>query len=54
MKREGGLGKTSWIKQQGRTIGEGLGLLRDVKLFPFILCNIPILLLCFNPFNTQN
>ena len=52
-KGEGGLGRTSWIKQQERTIGEGLGL-RDIRLFPSILCNIPILLLWFNPFNTQN
>ena len=56
MKYKGGrgVGETSWIKQQGRTIGEGLGLLRDIRLFPFILCNIPILLLWFNPLNIQN
>ena len=44
----------SWIKQYERTEGEGLGLLRDIRLFPSILCNIPILLLWANPFNTQN
>ena len=56
MKYEGGrgLGRTSWIKQQGRTLEEGLGLPRDIRVFPSILCNIPILLLWFNPFNTQN
>ena len=31
----------SWIKQQRRTIGEGLGLPWDIRLFPFILYNIP-------------
>ena len=51
MKYEGGrgLGRTSWIEQQGRTIGEGLELLRDIRLFSLILCNIPILLLWLNP-----
>ena len=53
MKGEGGLGKTSWIKQEGRAIGEGPGLLRDIRLFPLILSNILIFLLWFNPFNTQ-
>ena len=42
MKGEGGLGRMPWIKQQGRTTGEGLGLLRDIRLFPLILSNIPI------------
>ena len=42
--REGGLGRTSRIKQWGRTVGERQGILRDIRLFPFILCNIPILL----------
>ena len=54
MKGEGGLGRTSWIKQQGRTMGKGLGLLRDIRVFDLILNNIPILLLWFNPFNTLN
>ena len=54
MKGEGGLGRTSWIKQQGRTLGEGLGLLRNIGLFPLILCNMSILLLWLNPFDTQN
>ena len=54
MKGEGGLERTSWIKQQGRTIGEGLGLLRDIRLFPLTLYYIPILSLWFNPFDTQN
>ena len=49
---ERGLGRTPPIKQQRRTIGEGLGLLRDIRVFPFILCNILILLLWFNHFNT--
>ena len=48
-----GLGRTFWIKQEGRAIGEGLGLLRDIRLFPLILSNILIFWLWFNPFNTQ-
>ena len=35
-----------------RTTGEELGLLRNIRLFPLILCNIPLLLIWFNPFNT--
>ena len=42
----------SWVKQQGKTIGEGLGILGDIRFFPFIVCKTPILLLCFNPFTT--
>ena len=53
MKYEGWLGRTSQIKQQGRTVGEGLGLHRDIRLFLFISSNIPILLLWFNPLKTQ-
>ena len=56
MKYEGGrgLGRTSWIKQQGRSIWEGLELLRDIRLFPLTLYYIPILSLWFNPFDTEN
>ena len=43
VKYEGGRG----VVKEGRTIGEGLGL----GVFCHILCNIPILLLWFNPFN---
>ena len=46
-----GLGRTSWIKQQRRTIGEGLGILGEygnignilleglgnIRLFPFFM-----------------
>ena len=39
------------VVKEGRTIGEGLGLLKDIRVFCLILCNIPILLLWFNPFN---
>ena len=35
-------------------MGEGLGLIRDIRVFGLVLCNIPILLLWFNPFNTLN
>ena len=47
MKYEGGrgLGRTSWIKQQGRTIGEGLGLLRDLDFF--LLFYVTFLFCCF-------
>ena len=52
MKGEGGLGRTSWMKQKGRTIGEGLGLLRGLDFFllhyiTFLFCRfglIPLLL----------
>ena len=43
-----GLGRTSWVKQQGKTIGEGLGILGDIRFFSFIVCNSPILLFCCN------
>ena len=47
VKYEGGRG----VVKEGRTIGEGLELLKDIRVFFLILCNIPILLLWFNPFN---
>ena len=40
-----GLGRTSWIKQQRRTIGEGLGILGDIRLFPFFY--VTLLFRCF-------
>ena len=36
------LGKTT------KSIGEGLGILGDIRFFSFIVCNSPILLFCCN------
>ena len=56
VKYEGGrgVGENILDKTTRGTMGEGLGLLRDIRVFGLILCNIPILLLWFNPFNTLN
>ena len=57
MKYEGGRGVGENIldkTRKNKTIGEGLGLLRGIRLFPLTLYYIPILSLWFNPFNTQN
>ena len=51
MKYEGGqgVGENVLDKTTRKDYREGLGLLRDISLFPLILCNIPVLLLWFNP-----
>ena len=56
MKYEGGrgVGENILDKTTREDYRGGTGTPQGFRLFPSILCNIPILLLWFNPINTQN
>ena len=47
-----GVGENALGKATRKDYRRGTGNPRDIRFFPFIVCKTPILLLCFNPFNT--